>query len=309
MTKDVHINRGDVCSDESVDGSPEDIHSVVSGASRHTATGRMRALTDLTASVVGGDARVCGCLWTASSKTFFLSLVMCSTITSAQVAGAIIASSMALLADCASMAVDAVTYSFNLVAECRHEEDVRKVRRNQLVASGLSFGALIGISAIFLFFGIKTLNARDWEGPHAKDDVNPYIVFAFAVAGILFDLISLSPYVYYGCPCVKSKEPTSHSDTSVATNLCSAFMHTSADMLRSLTTFTESILIWAYGINGNEADAYATVIVLTTIIIGLVKPMYDWVEDLRDYRAEFAEEDDEEKAVKPKGEREALLKD
>eukprot|EP00666_Eupelagonemidae_sp_cell4sb_P007154 gene7154-545_t len=42
---------------------------------------------------------------------------------------------MALLADCASMALDAFTYAINIFAECRPEPDERKKMRNELIAS------------------------------------------------------------------------------------------------------------------------------------------------------------------------------
>ena len=259
-------------------------------------TQRTRTLSKLGEALVHADSKICGCFWSRNAKTFFVSLVMTSTITSAQVAGALIANSTALLADCASMAVDAITYAFNLLAECKQEPDERKSRRNALIASGFSFFALILISIIFLIQGISDLEAHTWDddsdsnstsGSSSNGDVNPYIVFGFAVGGLVFDLVSLIPYMLYGCPCIKKNKGLDEAATSEEANLCSAFMHISADLLRSFTTLTESILIWAYGINGDQADAYATVIVLATIIIGLIKPVYDWTLDLADYRRDY----------------------
>eukprot|EP01061_Rhynchopus_euleeides_P034393 TRINITY_DN5819_c0_g1_i1.p1 TRINITY_DN5819_c0_g1~~TRINITY_DN5819_c0_g1_i1.p1 ORF type:complete len:312 (+),score=128.91 TRINITY_DN5819_c0_g1_i1:188-1123(+) len=289
---------------ESQDG---DGHSHTSTAtSRHTVSMRTRTLSHIGESLVGEDSRICGCFWSRNSKTFFLSLVMTTTITAAQVAGALAAGSMALLADCASMAVDAMTYAFNLVAECKQEENEQRQRRNQLIASGISFFALIAISILFLVQGITDIQNHDWDNNDNSTsdsgsdngDVNPYIVFGFAVAGIVFDLVSLTPYIMYGCPCIKKEgDDDVKAENSDVSNLCSAFMHISADLLRSFTTFTESILIWAYGINGDAADAYATVIVLATIILGLVKPVYDWVLDLRDYREEYTVLDENMKLI------------
>eukprot|EP01065_Artemidia_motanka_P024345 TRINITY_DN289_c0_g1_i8.p1 TRINITY_DN289_c0_g1~~TRINITY_DN289_c0_g1_i8.p1 ORF type:complete len:301 (+),score=140.96 TRINITY_DN289_c0_g1_i8:70-972(+) len=220
----------------------------------------------------------CGCNWSRNARTFMLSFVLFTTITCAQTAGALIANSMALLADCASMALDAFTYAVNISAECRPEPDARKKQRNQLLASGFSFFALFGITVYFLQDAVSTVISGDFS----DDDVNAYIVFAFAVAGLTFDLLCLAPYFLYGCPCFKGKaaEDDDVDADSEQMNLCSALMHVSADLMRSTTTFVESILIWAYGINGSKCDAYATVIVSSTILLGLLKPIFDWFVDL-----------------------------
>eukprot|EP00756_Hemistasia_phaeocysticola_P025005 Hpha_TRINITY_DN15983_c2_g6::TRINITY_DN15983_c2_g6_i1::g.70512::m.70512/K16264/czcD, zitB; cobalt-zinc-cadmium efflux system protein len=247
-------------------------------------------------SVMGGDeSSCCGCFWTRNAKTFFLSFVMFSTITSAQVAGALISNSNALLEDCASMALDAITYLINIVAECRPEPDVRKKQRNQLISSGLSFGFLLGVTAYFLQDAIQTLVSGDFSG----DDVNAYIVFGFAVGGLVFDLICLAPYFLYGCPCVKKADEDDEDvdGTAEKMNLCSALMHVSADLIRSTTTFTESILIWAFGIDGDKCDVYATVIVSATILVGMIKPLHDWCQDLAEFCRSGDEQSDQEKGL------------
>lgn len=247
------------------------------------------------ASVLGADTTsCCGCFWTRNAKTFFLSFVLFTTITSAQVAGALISHSNALLEDCASMALDAITYLINIVAECRPEPDLRKKQRNQLISSGLSFGFLLAVTAYFLQDAIQTLISGDFSG----DDVNAYIVFGFAVGGLVFDLICLAPYVLYGCPCIKKADDDEEDVDAGAEkmNLCSALMHVSADLMRSTTTFAESILIWAFGIDGDKCDVYATIIVSATILLGMMKPLYDWTQDLAEF-CRSADEKEEEKGL------------
>eukprot|EP01064_Diplonema_japonicum_P039483 TRINITY_DN9909_c0_g1_i2.p1 TRINITY_DN9909_c0_g1~~TRINITY_DN9909_c0_g1_i2.p1 ORF type:complete len:304 (+),score=63.07 TRINITY_DN9909_c0_g1_i2:47-958(+) len=257
-------------------------------------SGRAKALSFSAENMMGGGLiKMCGCMWTKNARTFLLSLVLFSTITMAQTVGALLANSMALLADCASMALDAVTYAVNLFAECKEETNLQLARRNQLISSGLSFLALTGITSFFFYQGLHAVIVKDWEGSDGGDDVNAWIVLAFATAGILFDLISLTPYILYGCPCLKKKSDEEGENVEMAEqmNLCSALMHVAADLLRSTTTMVESILILQYGINGEEADSYATVIVSGTILLGAVKPVCDWFGDLRDYRDEYGSQD------------------
>lgn len=268
-----------------------------SGAMSH---GRGDNLVQKVAASVAGreGTECCGCFWTRNSKTFFLSFVMFTTITAAQVAGALISNSNALLEDCASMALDAVTYLINIAAECRPEPNLRKKQRNQLISSGLSFGFLLGVTVYFLQDAIKTLASGDFS----DDGVNAYIVFGFAVGGLVFDLICLAPYFFYGCPCIKKAEDEDEDIVDAGAkseemNLCSALMHVSADLMRSTTTFVESILIWAFNINGSKCDVYATVIVSATILMGMAKPLYDWIQDLADFCKADYETVDEEKGL------------
>eukprot|EP01059_Diplonema_ambulator_P001964 TRINITY_DN11621_c0_g1_i1.p1 TRINITY_DN11621_c0_g1~~TRINITY_DN11621_c0_g1_i1.p1 ORF type:complete len:301 (+),score=65.22 TRINITY_DN11621_c0_g1_i1:384-1286(+) len=242
--------------------------------------------------VLGSSAanNVCGCAWSKNAKTLFVSLVLFSTITLAQTVGALVARSMALLADCSSMALDAVTYAINLAAECKEEPNMQIVRRNQLIASGVSFAALVGISAIFFTRGMRSLVTRDWEGSGGGDEVNAWVVLGFAIGGIVFDCLSLLPHFVYGLPCLRKREEgDERGDAGAAEkmNLCSALMHVSADLLRSTTTLTESILILGYGITGDEADSYATVIVSGTIVLFAVPPIVDWFRDLKSYFGEY----------------------
>jgi Co/Zn/Cd efflux system component len=288
-----------------------------------TSQGRAKNIKNAVGSILG-DADMwpcCGCQWSKNARTFFLSFFMFSTITAAQVSGALIANSNALLEDCASMGLDAIGYLINLYAECKQEPSSRKRQRNNLIASGISHCFLVGITIYFLYDALGTIKSGDYSGsdctlddnctgcsdtPYkvpceysvlqgscqwdqngtlngcdAPDDVNPYIVFAFATAGLLFDLVCLWPFFVFGCPCFKRQgdEEDKEAD-AVRMNLFSALMHVMADLVRSTTTFAESILIWAFGINGDKCDTWATVVIGVTIVLGMIKPIYDWLQNL-----------------------------
>eukprot|EP01059_Diplonema_ambulator_P033341 TRINITY_DN6916_c0_g1_i3.p1 TRINITY_DN6916_c0_g1~~TRINITY_DN6916_c0_g1_i3.p1 ORF type:complete len:304 (+),score=96.20 TRINITY_DN6916_c0_g1_i3:51-914(+) len=257
-------------------------------------SGRARGVSFGAESVMSNSAlKICGCIWSKNARTFLVSLVLFSTITMAQTVGALIAHSMALLADCASMALDAITYAINLAAECKEEPNVQIVRRNQLISSGISFAALAGISIFFCYQGLQSVVTKDWEGSgSSSDDVNAWIVLGFALGGIVFDILSLMPHFMYGLPCLKKDKDEEAGevggDVAEKMNLCSALMHVSADLLRSTTTLTESILILRYDVNGDEADSYATVIVSGTIVLGAIPPIVDWFRDLVSYIHDYS---------------------
>jgi len=311
--------------------------SAVSGGGSATLSGRGGNVAKLAGSIVGDDDMwpCCGCLWSPNARTFFLSFFMFTTITAAQVSGALIANSNALLEDCASMGADAIGYLINLYAECKPEQKRRRRQCNNLFAAGLSHGALIGITVYFLYDAITTIKSGDYSGSDctqddnctgcsdtpfpklyncsyiqdscqwnqsgvlngcdAPDDVNPYIVFGFATAGLIFDLICLWPFFVYGCPCFKRQAADAEAEAdaeAVRMNLFSALTHVLADLIRSTTTFAESILIWAFGINGDKCDTFATVVIGVAIILGMIKPVMDWIQNLVDYCTHADEEDE-----------------
>ena len=198
-----------------------------------------------------------------------MSLVLFATITSAQVVGALIAGSTALLADCASMGVDTISYAVNLIAECFPQPDKLKQQRNFLVTAGASYIALVGISIYFCVGAIEALVANEDD----EEDPDANIIFAFAVTGILFDVISLVPYFFQ----LKGSEDASSQ------NLKSACTHVGADLLRSISTCIEGILLWTTSINGERLDAIVTLIVTATILIGVMHPIVMWFINLKQY--------------------------
>eukprot|EP00301_Raphidiophrys_heterophryoidea_P010719 c1596_g1_i1.p1 GENE.c1596_g1_i1~~c1596_g1_i1.p1 ORF type:complete len:124 (-),score=32.51 c1596_g1_i1:407-730(-) len=69
--------------------------------------------------------RCCGCNCSKNVRALIAPLVLFSLITVAQTAGAMIAHSLALLADCMSMFLDSLTYAGNLFAEVYVHRDER----------------------------------------------------------------------------------------------------------------------------------------------------------------------------------------
>mmetsp|Transcript_8502 Transcript_8502/g.16730 ORF Transcript_8502/g.16730 Transcript_8502/m.16730 type:complete len:271 (-) Transcript_8502:247-1059(-) len=222
----------------------------------------------------GGDTSTacvcCGIKMNKKIRTLMIALVLFLTISIAQLIGALIANSLALLSDTSSMFLDSATYAVNIYAESQDKKDVKKTQRRMLIASGVSFFALLGITVYFLCDALTIILSDDEE----DDDVNAYIVLAFAVVGLVFDLASLSPY------CVDGVEQGDASDHTGKMNMCSALSHVLSDTMRSITTLVESIILLNTDINGARADAYASLVVSSLIILGLIKSLMDWRTDV-----------------------------
>merc|ERR1712039_805224 len=95
-----------------------------------------------------------------------------------------ISRSEALLADCISMGVDALTYFLNIFVELLKGKALH--RPAQLVVPAISISLLTFFTIQVVQEALPNLNNYEED-----DGVNPWIVLAFAVWGILFDLASL----------------------------------------------------------------------------------------------------------------------
>ena len=199
-----------------------------------------------------------------------LAFVLFSTITVAQFIASEIANSAALAADCVSMGVDALSFLASLTGEIFGQESV------QLLVSFASYAALFGFTIYFLLEGIANAQAKDGKG---REDVNGYIVLAFALFGCFFDLVTLSAYAVYSDslpPSLSSMEAKAadgdsddedDTDDNVparrsACRSCSianpimlaAFFHVLSDLLRSLATLVEALTLISIAENGSEDD-------------------------------------------------------
>jgi len=193
--------------------------------------------------------------------------------TAVQFVAAIIANSLALLGDSGSMGVDTLSYAANLYAECVESE---KQRRNQLIASLLSIVVLLSVTGFVIYSSIVILLCDDL----GDDDINPYIVFAFALGGLLFDFVGLCA-LWRG----KKEQSTAASDL----NLHSVGMHVISDLMRSTTTLVESILIWFFNFEGTGTDAVAALIVSALILIPCAQMIRQWLQGYRLYRSSARE--------------------
>jgi hypothetical protein len=224
--------------------------------------------TSFVSSVIDTDRyrQICGCWWSGNMRVLLITAALFMLITIAQTVAAKIANSDALLADCISMAVDSLTYFLNIIVECLKGSCL--YRASQLIVPAIS----LSILAYFTVAVIQEVLPVIQNGPDEEDDVNAYIVLAFALFGILFDVIS----IYYFYRNLKRSE-----GSKLGVNMLAAFLHVGADLARSLTTFTESILILSFGFEGAITDAWACMIVSTTILIGVAYGVFEWMVDAR----------------------------
>lgn len=214
----------------------------------------------------GADAdryrRICGCWWSGNTRVLFATAVLFTIITTAQYFAARIAKSEALLADCVSMAVDALTYFMNIGVEML--KGTKAHRPAQMIVP------LISISLLSYFtIGVileATPNLHNYDG---ADDVNPWIVFAFACWGIVFDVASI--YFFW--------RNAKKMGANLGINMMAAFLHVGADFARSCTTFVESILIIGFGFNGTVTDAWACMMVSAIILAGAAFALFEWFLD------------------------------
>ena len=213
------------------------------------------------------------------------------TITSVQFVAALIANSNALLVDCICMAVDTLSFCGNIVGEWITEGGwlgggdggggdsgsetagllagggggERSLAIGQLVGSGFSLLALVGFASWFLVKAAFDIADLD----EAADDVNPWIVFGFACAGLVFDASSLVAFRVWGDP--------ANADSGEKLNMGSALLHVLADSLRSIVTLVESLLIFRFPDTSSALfDAWATLVVAGLVIAAAVPPFVAW---------------------------------
>lgn len=143
------------------------------------------------------------CVLTSNAQVLIAAIVLYGSITLAQLLGAWYARSLALLVDCASMLVDVISY----VGAAWHElyskahEGERAVRRNEMIVSALSLAALWGVTipgvvgAIAVIAERRRLDRIAAHGVRVEReggaDVDPWLMLAFALAGLVCDALSL----------------------------------------------------------------------------------------------------------------------
>lgn len=238
-------------------------------------------------------------------KVLIIAIVLFASITVVQFFAAIIGHSNALLVDCASMLVDTGTYVGNLYSECLDTEksDELSSARRALISSGLSLLVLYGITGWGLWDAVSSLTTK-----HLEDDLEPGIVLGFGIGGVIFDGLTLLAFRRLGEPASRATpaapesddgdlsralEPESeaclshsaHKEAS-AMNMCSAFSHVIADTIRSVTSILLGLVVlFDHTVNGSRCDAYATLVVSSTILFGNSALVAEWCKALRDYRA------------------------
>ena len=259
-------------------------------ASSHAALLEVVALDDETPAADRDAAANGGCCCcrnercTNHAKVLTVALVLFLSITCAQFGLALLARSNTLLVDCASMLVDSATYAGNLWAVCRETNDPEDAARGALVTSGLSILVLAAITAWGLSGAVSDLRRR-----HPPDRVNAEIVLILGGFGLVFDAGTLLAFRAWGgtdedeeegIELVGTGEEHDFEDiekTAEDMNMCSAFSHVAADTIRSVTSVSLGLLIMLRpDLNGAKWDAYATLIVTATVLLGSVHLAMDW---------------------------------
>ena len=149
---------------------------------------------------------------------------------------AIIANSLALQADCVSMAVDALSYLGNMFAEC--QTSAIKRARLELTMSAISLALLAYFTGFFFLEAAHSAGLLHDEAATEEEEVDPYIVLAFAALGILFDVLSLLSYKVW-----HADAGTAERGASGDINMLTALLHVLSDLLRSTTTFVEGLVL------------------------------------------------------------------
>ncbi|CAK8996574.1 unnamed protein product [Durusdinium trenchii] len=232
-----------------------------------------------------------------NSKVLAVVILLFGSITAAQFLAAIAAGSDALLVDCGSMLVDTCTYLVNLCAE-RYRGQV-----TDLCASGISILVLLAVSMSGILEAIN-----DLTHPHEGEKLTPQIVLLFGLVGICVDLLSFWGFYRWGWQSVlgdfgtrspmgspladsmspgsrlmaspvavnDAMSPSSRMFGSSSMNMRSAFMHVGADLLRSVVTVTEGLLVIFWQMDGRSTDSVASLIVSFTILCGVGVGVMAW---------------------------------
>jgi Co/Zn/Cd efflux system component len=206
--------------------------------------------------------------------------VLFGAITSAQFFAAAIANSNALLVDAVCMAVDTATFLGNILAECtghRSADGASEPTWAELIGAGFSLWVLVGISAYFLAESALGIITQDDDG----EEVDPFIVFGFAVGGLVFDAMSLAAFLSWGGKGILGlgggDGEQQQGQQGEKLNMGSALMHVLADSLRSITTLVESLLIFYFPeVSSALFDSWATLVVAGLVIVAAGPPLVSW---------------------------------
>lgn len=226
---------------------------------------------------------------TPNIKALIVTAVLFITITLAQVAAARIANSQALLMDCISMGVDALTYMGNIWVECR-KQDGAPHEGSQVIVCLISLSCLVFFTWSASQESLQTI--AECRGLTATDlpdnDVNGNITLAFGAGGVVFDILSLWAFCH-------SRRKEGH-----AVNMFTALLHVGADFLRSVSTVVMSLLILVAHVESTCLDAYTSIVIGVSIICGafwgflsLAKLVRQWWRRIAARRAEDGLKDSE----------------
>lgn len=222
--------------------------------------------------------------WPAEAKVLVVTATLFLSITCVQFFAAVVSHSTALLVDCGSMLVDALTYVVNLWAVCTGDA----AGNSSLVSSGTSLVVLYGISA----WGLADAVGDLLGGDRIDDDLDAVIVLAFGLGGLMLDLVALSAFRHLGLEApqfigqtVGRNDRAQQSMDASLVNMFSALSHVVADAIRSLTSIVlGALVLFDRRLNGSQCDDYATLVVATTILVGSVPLAIEWFRLVQAHR-------------------------
>jgi len=241
--------------------------------------------------------KICGFIpVTNTVKSFFVMMSMNAFMTIAQLSFAIYAHSKSLLADDVTMAVDTFCYVGNILGE---SSSVPRTKATlQLVFSLISIFLLVSFNTYF-FIGVLGIFSPDNESPADEDSgdgVSAWVVLTLASFGLLFDLICLnSCYINAKKDAeakyeVKKTEAVEIGEAKLEkpkVNMLSALLHIGADLMRSITTFSEGIILLFIDLTPSmqtKVDSIATFIICIVVYACSAYALRDWIFEFRNHR-------------------------
>merc|ERR1712032_1143041 len=161
----------------------------------------------------------------------------------------------------------------NIVVECRKRDGAKHVV-SQLVIVALSLSLLTYFTVTGMQEAWETVHIckhpEDAEAGEEGEEVNGWVTLAFALGGIGFDLMCLVEFY-------KSNKAT---NSGKQVNMFSAFLHVSADCIRSTSTLVMSLLILIWHKDSKCLDAYTSMLIGVSIIAGAFVGFFKWLKML-----------------------------
>ena len=251
-----------------------------------------------------------------NAKSLILMSALFFAITLAQYVASLpqFANSLALRADCLSMFVDGFSYLGNLAAECNSHPQSKRCL--EISMSGLSLSILLGFTVYFAIEAINDVLLGEAPGNGNLDSgkVDARYVLAFALVGLLVDLLSLMSFWCWAATSntihgveindggvgrleesPKGDAASHYTPGKRNINMISALVHVGSDLLRSLTTLVEAIVILANNQDAKgkdtlsssdgafdsvQADGLAALVVCAIIAAGAILALVTWVQEL-----------------------------
>ena len=171
----------------------------------------------------------CAACRSEAIRALWVTLVLNSVFTAAQVAGSIVSHSLALMGDTGTMVTDSITYSINILAEYVHIRgaDPRTSAAIHTAAAAISVIALVAVSVLTVCESIGRIMEISSHGSGGDEpkEVNAQVMFAFTLGNLFIDIGMLGSILlrkrggWLGlltCKCLSPVEPKRSSAASGA---------------------------------------------------------------------------------------------